>query len=56
MGWNGPARYIADAHAAGYCPTALYPGAMIWKTYVLETDDMMVFDRCRWIYAPRHHR
>jgi hypothetical protein len=53
MGWNGPARYIADAHAAGYCPTALYPGAMTWKTYVLETDDMMIFDRCRWIAQHR---
>jgi hypothetical protein len=55
MGWNGPARYIADANAAGYCPTALFRGAMIWKTYVLETDDMMIFDRCQWISARRHH-
>jgi hypothetical protein len=46
MGWNGPARYIADARRAGYCPTALFTGAMVWKTYALETDDMMIFDRC----------
>jgi hypothetical protein len=46
MGWNGPARYIADARHAGYCPTSLFRGAMIWKTYALETDDMMIFDRC----------
>jgi hypothetical protein len=46
MGWNGPARYITDARQAGYCPTALFRGAMVWKTYALETDDMMIFDRC----------
>ena len=46
MGWNGPARYIIDARQAGYCPTALFRGAMVWKTYAVETDDMMIFDRC----------
>ncbi len=55
MGWNGPARYIADAHRAGYCPTALFSGAMIWKTYALETDDMMIFDRCP-AYTTIHRR
>jgi hypothetical protein len=47
MGFNGPARYIADARAAGYCPTEFYPGALIWKTYELESDDLMIFDRCK---------
>ena len=51
MGWNGPARYIADADAAGYCPTEYYPGGMTWKTYELESDDLMVFDRCKPIVA-----
>ncbi len=46
MGFNGPARYIIDAWRAGYCPTAVFKGAMVWKTYALETDDMMIFDRC----------
>ncbi len=46
MGWNGPARYILDARKAGYCPSALFRGAMVWKTYALERDDMMLFDRC----------
>jgi hypothetical protein len=46
MGWNGPARYILDARRAGYCPSALFEGAMVWKTYELERDDMMLFDRC----------
>jgi hypothetical protein len=46
MGWNGPVRYSADAHAAGYCQTASFSGAMIWKTYVLESDQMTLFDRC----------
>jgi len=46
MGFNGPARYILDARAAGYCPTEFYPGALIWKTYELESDDLMIFDRC----------
>jgi hypothetical protein len=50
MGWNGPARYILDAWRAGYCPSAVYSGEMIWKTYVMESDDMMLFDRC---HAPR---
>ena len=52
MGWNGPARYLVDAMKAGYCPTALYSGAMIWKTYVMESDDMMLFDRCHPPLAP----
>ena len=46
MGFNGPARYVTDALRAGYCPTGLYRGSMVWKTYALETDDMMIFDRC----------
>jgi hypothetical protein len=46
MGWNGPARYITDAAVAGYCPTEYYPGGMVWKTYELESDDLMIFDRC----------
>ena len=46
MGWNGPARYIIDARRAGYCPSRLFTGAMIWKTYAVESDDMMLFDRC----------
>ena len=54
MGWNGPARYIADARRAGYCPTALFTGAMVWKTYALETDDMMIFDRCIGVATPVH--
>jgi len=47
MGLNGPARYRADARHAGYCETAEFFGDMTWKTYTLETDQMMVFDRCR---------
>jgi hypothetical protein len=46
MGWNGPARYIIDARKAGYCPSRLFIGAMIWKTYAAESDDMMLFDHC----------
>jgi hypothetical protein len=46
MGWNGPARYIVDARSAGYCPSRLFIGAMIWKTYAVESDDMMLFDHC----------
>lgn len=54
MGVNGPARYSADARRAGYCETAAFFGEMIWKTYTLETDQMMVFDHCRRvILAPR---
>jgi hypothetical protein len=52
MGPNGPFRYIADARAAGYCPVAALPGALIWKTYVLETDEMMLFRRCSAAKAP----
>ena len=53
MGFNGPARYILDAWRAGYCPASVFRGAMVWKSYALETDDMVIFDRCPPLPKPR---
>ncbi len=46
MGRNGPFRFTRDARKEGYCPTAWFKAALIWKTYALESDNMMIFDRC----------
>lgn len=38
--------FVAVARESGYCLESLVPGGMIWKGYVLETDDLAVFKRC----------
>ena len=38
--------YVAAAHDAGYCKYAKLPGGLIWKSYVRESDAMLVFTRC----------
>jgi hypothetical protein len=46
MGPNGPKRFTDDARAGGYCAVASVRGALIWKSYDLESDDMTLFERC----------
>jgi hypothetical protein len=43
---DGLARYVAAARTAGYCRPSVLPGGLIWKSYVRETDAMLVFRRC----------
>ncbi len=38
--------YVAAARDAGYCKLASLPGGLIWKSYVRESDAMLVFTRC----------
>jgi hypothetical protein len=40
------ARHVAAARNAGYCTPTVLPGGMIWKSYIRETDAMLVFRRC----------
>lgn len=39
-------RYIATARDAGFCKLSEFPGGLIWKSYVRESDAMLVFTRC----------
>ena len=39
-------RFLTVAQAAGYCKPAHFPGGLIWKSYVMESDALMVFRRC----------
>lgn len=40
------ARYLAVAREAGYCKSAEFPGGLIWKSYVRESDGLIIFRRC----------
>ncbi len=39
-------KYVDQTVAAGYCVPQIVPGGLIWKSYVLERDDLYVFYRC----------
>jgi hypothetical protein len=38
--------HVAAARNAGYCELAKLPGGLIWKSYVRESDAMVLFTRC----------
>jgi len=37
---------LAAMKAQGYCRIRTFPGALFWKTYVYEPDDIDLFGRC----------
>jgi hypothetical protein len=39
--------YVRDTMAAGFCEPVAVPGAVIWKSYVYEPDDLLIFYRCQ---------
>ena len=39
-------QYLAVAREAGYCKSAEFPGGLIWKSYVRESDGLIIFRRC----------
>jgi hypothetical protein len=38
--------YVRDTMAAGFCAPESVPGGVIWKSYVHEPDDLLIFHRC----------
>jgi hypothetical protein len=40
-------HFVGAALGAGYCGPTELPGGLIWKSYVMESDDLLVFRRCR---------
>jgi hypothetical protein len=38
--------FVSEAGRFGYCLTSVFPGAMIWKTYIREEDGLAMFERC----------
>ena len=39
-------RLLATARSAGYCAPTELPGGLIWKSYILESEELLVFRRC----------
>lgn len=39
-------RFLQSARAAGYCGPTAFSGGLVWKSYVMESDDLLVFRRC----------
>jgi hypothetical protein len=40
------ADYVRAATEAGFCPPDSLSGGLIWKSYVYERDDLLIFRRC----------
>jgi len=47
------AAFVAAARQAGYCEPTEIGGGLIWKSYVMESDVMLVFRRCADTLAAR---
>jgi hypothetical protein len=39
-------RLLAAARGAGYCGPTELPGGLIWKSYIIESEELLVFWRC----------
>jgi hypothetical protein len=39
-------HFLQSAHAGGYCGPTAFTGGLVWKSYVMESDDLLVFRRC----------